>query len=154
MYKSFYYLDLYLPLVYLTPRHGSMYKSFYSLDLYLPLVYLTPRYGSMYTSFYPLTLCAPRARCGLTPLMKACRTHNIRAARLLMDSGAALDVQPPDRFEQVWSKIYVTCCEEAYVGGCRELNDLDLFLLSRHQVNETPTVESNSRESIPCTPYL
>ncbi|KAK3762274.1 hypothetical protein RRG08_037924 [Elysia crispata] len=41
------------------------------------------------------------SRCGLTPLMKACRTHNIRAARILMDSGASLDVQPPDRFEQV-----------------------------------------------------
>ncbi|GFO16740.1 ankyrin repeat-containing protein [Plakobranchus ocellatus] len=41
------------------------------------------------------------SRCGLTPLMKACRQHNIRAARILMDSGASLDIQPPDRFEQV-----------------------------------------------------
>uniref|UniRef100_A0A2C9L2L0 SOCS box domain-containing protein n=1 Tax=Biomphalaria glabrata TaxID=6526 RepID=A0A2C9L2L0_BIOGL len=40
------------------------------------------------------------SRCGLSPLMKACRQHNIRAVRLLLEHGAKLDSQPSDRFEQ------------------------------------------------------
>ncbi|KAH9509013.1 hypothetical protein Btru_048598 [Bulinus truncatus] len=40
------------------------------------------------------------SRCGLSPLMKACRQHNIRAVRLLLEHGVKLDLQPSDRFEQ------------------------------------------------------
>ncbi|BFZ20820.1 hypothetical protein BsWGS_23859 [Bradybaena similaris] len=40
------------------------------------------------------------SRCGLSPLMKACRQHNIRAVRVLLESGADLNIQPPSRFEQ------------------------------------------------------
>ncbi|KAH9488197.1 hypothetical protein Btru_064813 [Bulinus truncatus] len=40
------------------------------------------------------------SRCGMSPLMKACRQHNIRAVRLLLEHGAKLDLQPSDRFEQ------------------------------------------------------
>jgi len=40
------------------------------------------------------------SRCGLTPLMKACRQHNIRACRVLVENGAQLELQPPEQFEQ------------------------------------------------------
>ncbi|CAL1541822.1 unnamed protein product [Lymnaea stagnalis] len=40
------------------------------------------------------------SRCGLSPLMKACRQHNIRAVRLLLEYGAKMDLQPCERFEQ------------------------------------------------------
>ncbi|XP_012937540.1 ankyrin repeat and SOCS box protein 18 [Aplysia californica] len=40
------------------------------------------------------------SRCGLTPLMKACRHHNIRVCRVLLEHGAKCDLQPPSRFEQ------------------------------------------------------
>ncbi|XP_025112483.1 ankyrin repeat and SOCS box protein 10-like isoform X1 [Pomacea canaliculata] len=39
-------------------------------------------------------------RCGMTPLMKACRQQKLQAARLLLTYGALVDLQSPPRFEQ------------------------------------------------------
>lgn len=39
-------------------------------------------------------------RCGVSPLMKACRQQNLPAARKLLAYGAKVDVQGPPRFEQ------------------------------------------------------
>ena len=46
----------------------------------------------------PPELCVPR--CGVSPLMKACRQQNLPAARILLSSGAIVDLQSPPRFEQ------------------------------------------------------
>ena len=39
-------------------------------------------------------------RCGISPLMKACREHNIEAVRILINHGADVNVQCPPRFDQ------------------------------------------------------
>ena len=40
------------------------------------------------------------SRCGVSPLMKACRQQNLAAARILLTNGAIVDLQSPPRFEQ------------------------------------------------------
>ncbi|XP_063422151.1 putative ankyrin repeat protein RF_0381 [Mytilus trossulus] len=39
-------------------------------------------------------------RCGIAPLMKACREHNIEAVRILIKHGADINAQCPSRFDQ------------------------------------------------------
>lgn len=39
-------------------------------------------------------------RCGITPLMRACRENNARAVNFLLAHGAEVDVECPPRFEQ------------------------------------------------------
>ncbi|XP_061163994.1 ankyrin repeat and SOCS box protein 8-like [Saccostrea echinata] len=39
-------------------------------------------------------------RCGITPLMRACRENNARAVNFLLEHGAEVDVECPPRFEQ------------------------------------------------------
>lgn len=39
-------------------------------------------------------------RCGITPLMRACREQNVQAVRFLLRHGADLDIECPPRFEQ------------------------------------------------------
>ncbi|KAK7094469.1 ankyrin-1-like [Littorina saxatilis] len=39
-------------------------------------------------------------RCGVSPLMKACRQQNLPAARMLLKHGAIVDLQSPPRFDQ------------------------------------------------------
>lgn len=39
-------------------------------------------------------------RCGITPLMKACREQNVEALKFLIKHGADLDIECPPRFEQ------------------------------------------------------
>lgn len=41
-----------------------------------------------------------RNRCGITPLMKACREQNIKAVEFLIEHGADVDIECPPRFEQ------------------------------------------------------
>ncbi|XP_076454959.1 ankyrin repeat and SOCS box protein 16-like [Babylonia areolata] len=39
-------------------------------------------------------------RCGVSPLMRACRQQNLPAARMLINNGALVDLQCPPRFDQ------------------------------------------------------